>query len=58
LEKNFCNFIACQSGATAIEYALIAGGIALVVLAAITNTGGNVGGKYNAMANTIDNALN
>jgi pilus assembly protein Flp/PilA len=35
-------FIPAQEGATAIEYALIAGGIASAIAAAITTLGGSV----------------
>jgi pilus assembly protein Flp/PilA len=35
-----------RSGATAIEYGLIAAGIAAVVITAVYNLGGNVNGKF------------
>ena len=57
LKYSFYRFLTCQSGATAIEYALIAGGIALAIVTAITNLGGNLGNQYNSMASTVDNAL-
>ncbi len=53
----FRRFIGCTSGATAIEYSLIAAGIALAVFAAINNVGGNVQGKYDNMAANVNDAL-
>jgi pilus assembly protein Flp/PilA len=35
-----------ENGATAIEYALIAGGIALAIVSAISALGGNVSAKF------------
>jgi pilus assembly protein Flp/PilA len=35
-----------QSGATAIEYGLIAAGIALVIIAAVNGVGGSLAGKF------------
>jgi pilus assembly protein Flp/PilA len=48
------NFIASQSGATAIEYALIAGGISI----AIVISGSILGGNVAAMFNTVQSAVN
>jgi pilus assembly protein Flp/PilA len=39
-----------QSGATAIEYGLIAGLIAVVIIAAITQVGTKLSAKFNAIA--------
>ena len=36
------SFLANESGATAIEYGLIAGGIAVVLVAAVTSVGTNL----------------
>lgn len=46
-------FISDERGATAIEYALIAGMIFLVVVAAVTTTGADVGGAWDRMAQTV-----
>lgn len=46
-----------ETGATAIEYALVAGGIALLIVAAITNTSNGVGTQYNKMSNSVNDAL-
>jgi pilus assembly protein Flp/PilA len=46
-------FIANESGATAIEYGLIAALIAVVVIAAVTKLGTNLSNKFNTIANAI-----
>ena len=52
--KNLLNrFVADQSGATAIEYGLIAGLISVVIIGAITT----LGTKLNTKFTTIGNAL-
>jgi pilus assembly protein Flp/PilA len=40
--RNFRRFLRTQSGATAIEYALIAAGVAGAIVATITLLGGSV----------------
>ena len=52
--RSVSDFFADESGATAIEYALIAGGIALVIVVAINNLGTNVLKQYNSIANWIN----
>jgi pilus assembly protein Flp/PilA len=47
------HFCADESGATAIEYALIASGIAGAIIAVVTTLGGNV----KTMWTTISNAF-
>jgi len=42
-----------QRGATAIEYALIASLIAVVIVASVTLTGGNVKNLYNSVATSF-----
>jgi pilus assembly protein Flp/PilA len=39
-------FLANESGATSIEYATIAAGVAVVVVTAVHGLSGNVKGKY------------
>ena len=46
-------FIQDESGATAIEYGLIAALIALVIITAAQLTGQNLLAKYNLIANLI-----
>ena len=42
-----------ESGATAIEYGLIAGLIAVVIIGALTSLGTNIKTKFNAIANNL-----
>lgn len=42
-----------ESGATAIEYCLIAGSIALVIIGALTLAGGTVAAHYQALADSL-----
>ena len=42
-----------KSGVTAIEYDLIAGLIAVVIIGAVTAVGTNVSNKFNAVANNL-----
>ncbi len=46
-------FIRSESGATAVEYALLIGMIAAVIVAAVGNLGTSVNGIYNSMANQL-----
>lgn len=52
--RNFINrFVKEQSGATAIEYGLIAGLISVVIIAAVTTVGTNLTSKFNTIANAL-----
>ncbi len=42
-----------ESGATAIEYGLIAGLIAVVIIATITTVGTSLSAKFNAIAGNL-----
>ena len=46
-------FMRDQSGATAIEYALIAAGISIVILGAVTVLGANVTGMFTSVATAL-----
>ena len=46
-------YIKCRHGATAIEYALIASLIALVIIGAVTMLGGNLSNSFDSTANAI-----
>ncbi|MGB8276359.1 MAG: Flp family type IVb pilin [Methylovirgula sp.] len=46
-------FIKDESGVTAIEYGLIAGLIAVVIIGAVTSLGQAVGSKFNAVAGAL-----
>jgi|HubBroStandDraft_6_1064221.scaffolds.fasta_scaffold1272968_1 pilus assembly protein Flp/PilA len=46
-------FVRSESGTTAIEYAMIAGGIALAIIAAVQTVGTNVANDYRAVATAL-----
>jgi pilus assembly protein Flp/PilA len=47
-------FCANESGATAIEYALIAVGISIVIVAAVTSIGSSVKGAFTSVSNGLN----
>ena len=47
------NFINDESGATAIEYGLIAGLIAVAIVAVLTTVGGNLLTTFTAISNAL-----
>ena len=47
-------FIRDESGATAIEYGLIAALIAVVIITAVTTVGTNLKGTFNNIGNAVD----
>jgi pilus assembly protein Flp/PilA len=46
LKRIVLKFLSDDSGATAIEYGLIAAGIALAIIATVNGLGGNLNGVY------------
>jgi pilus assembly protein Flp/PilA len=50
MTKLFARFAADQSGATAIEYGLIAGLIAVVIISAVSTLGTRLSAKFNVIA--------
>lgn len=50
MQKLFRNFVIDEAGVTAIEYGLIAGLIAVVIIAAVTTVGTSLSAKFNAVA--------
>jgi pilus assembly protein Flp/PilA len=46
-------FLADESGATAIEYGLIAAGISLAIIAVVNGLGTNLNTKYAAINNSL-----
>ena len=46
-------FMKDQSGATAIEYAIIAGGISIVIVAAVNGIGTTLNGKFTSINSSI-----
>jgi len=53
MNKVVLRFLKDNSGATAIEYALIAGGISIVILAAVQSIGTTVTGTFTGVANAL-----
>jgi pilus assembly protein Flp/PilA len=49
----FLQFLKDESAATAIEYALIAAGIALAIVTAVNNLGTTVNGQYTAIGTSL-----
>lgn len=49
----FARFVRDESGATAIEYGLIAALIAVVVITALTNIGTNLNAKLGSVASAL-----
>lgn len=46
-----------EEGATAIEYALIAGLIAVAIIAALTALGGSIGSLFNNISEKLNGAV-
>ncbi|MFB9268819.1 Flp family type IVb pilin [Bradyrhizobium erythrophlei] len=46
-------FIGDEAGATAIEYAIIAGGLSIVIVAAVNGIGINLSGRFDAMSTAL-----
>ena len=53
MNKLVLRFLRDNSGVTAIEYALIAGGISIVILAAVQSIGTIVNGTFTGVANAL-----
>jgi len=53
MSKLLARFLANESGATAIEYGLIAAGLAVVIIAAVQLTGNNLNNTFNSVANSV-----
>ena len=53
MSKLISRFVRDESGATAIEYGLIAALIAVVIITALTTLGSNLNAKFNTIATTL-----
>jgi pilus assembly protein Flp/PilA len=53
MSKFVTRFLKDESGATAIEYGLIAALIAVVIITAVTTLGTNLSGKFNNIGNAV-----
>jgi pilus assembly protein Flp/PilA len=54
LNADVRRFLKSQDGATAIEYAIIASGIAAAIIATVTALGGSVTGMFTTVANMFN----
>ena len=52
----FKSFLQDESGATAIEYGLIAGLVAVAIIAALTALGSSLDELFSSVASTVGNA--
>lgn len=53
MTRYLTKFWADESGATAIEYGLIAAGISLVIIAAVNGIGGKLNGSFGSLNNSL-----
>jgi pilus assembly protein Flp/PilA len=53
LKRNILKFVSDESGATAIEYGLIAAGIALAIIAVVNGLGSNLNGMFTSINNSL-----
>ena len=53
MTKFISKFMSDESGATAIEYGLIAALIAVVIISAVTALGTNINGNFQKVADTM-----
>ena len=53
MKKMLKKFIADESGATAIEYGLIAAGIALAIVPAVQGVGNSLKGKFTTISTSL-----
>ncbi|HUO53894.1 MAG TPA: Flp family type IVb pilin [Rhodoblastus sp.] len=54
MKSLFSRFMQGQSGATAIEYGLIAALISVVCITVLTNIGGNLNTKFTNVSNALN----
>jgi pilus assembly protein Flp/PilA len=53
VKKIIANFLADQSGATAIEYGLIAAGISLAIIAVVNGLGSTLNTKFSSINTSL-----
>ncbi|MBA7688542.1 hypothetical protein ES703_97026 [subsurface metagenome] len=53
LKKLFAKFMSDESGATAIEYGLIAAGISLAIIAVVNGLGSNLNEKFSSINTSL-----
>jgi pilus assembly protein Flp/PilA len=55
MKSLFSRFVSDQSGATAIEYALIASGIGIAIIAAVNALGGQLSSTFGTITTKLQN---
>jgi pilus assembly protein Flp/PilA len=53
LKRSFLKFLSDESGATAIEYGLIAAGISIAIIAAVNGLGTNLNDKFTSVNSSL-----
>jgi pilus assembly protein Flp/PilA len=53
LKRIFVKFLTDESGATAIEYGLIAAGISITIIAAVNGLGSNLNTKFTSINSSL-----
>ena len=53
MKQKILKFMADESGATAIEYGLIAAGIALAIIAVVNGLGTNLNNQFTSINNSL-----
>jgi pilus assembly protein Flp/PilA len=53
MKNLFKRFVTDESGATAIEYGLIAAGISLAIITIVNTLGGTISGTFNSINNQM-----
>ncbi|SDR88296.1 Flp family type IVb pilin [Bradyrhizobium canariense] len=53
MKRTFVRFLADESGATAIEYGLIAAGIALAIIAVVNGIGSNLNTQFSSLNSSL-----
>jgi pilus assembly protein Flp/PilA len=53
VKRSFLKFLSNESGATAIEYGLIAAGISLAIIAVVNGLGTNLNNQFTSINNSL-----
>lgn len=53
MKSKFLKFLSDQSGATAIEYGLIAAGISLAIIAVVNGLGSNLNTQFSSISTSL-----
>jgi pilus assembly protein Flp/PilA len=56
MKKLVARYLGDESGATAIEYGLVAAGISVAIIAVVNNVGSQLKATFNTISNNLKNA--